>query len=170
MWLGVACIKPPSLASRHLTIYHPRMKLSTGLIALALVIKIHADCSLWEVCGGLTWYGLPNCCPPGSECVYINPWFSQCLPIKSVTTTPKSSSLVNSTAVTSTGRSSATPTKSTSSVPAASTTCVQIGRGTQCGGIGYTGPFTCPSGGTCVYVNEWLSQCIYCRPLTTLAV
>ncbi|KAK6504483.1 hypothetical protein TWF506_002678 [Arthrobotrys conoides] len=30
----------------------------------------------------------------------------------------------------------------------------------QCGGTGWTGPTTCASGSTCVYSNEWYSQCI----------
>ncbi|KAF9882306.1 pectate lyase [Colletotrichum karsti] len=30
----------------------------------------------------------------------------------------------------------------------------------QCGGQGWTGPITCPSGSTCVSHNEWYSQCI----------
>lgn len=29
----------------------------------------------------------------------------------------------------------------------------------KCGGIGYTGPTGCPSGSSCVYVNDWYSQC-----------
>ncbi|EWC44467.1 hypothetical protein DRE_06735 [Drechslerella stenobrocha 248] len=30
----------------------------------------------------------------------------------------------------------------------------------QCGGSGYTGPKNCVSGWTCVYSNEWYSQCL----------
>ncbi|KAF3922933.1 hypothetical protein ABW20_dc0101242 [Dactylellina cionopaga] len=30
----------------------------------------------------------------------------------------------------------------------------------QCGGSGWTGPTTCVSGATCVYSNEWYSQCL----------
>ncbi|CCA70730.1 probable pectate lyase [Serendipita indica DSM 11827] len=30
----------------------------------------------------------------------------------------------------------------------------------QCGGSGYTGETTCVSGATCVYSNEWYSQCL----------
>lgn len=30
----------------------------------------------------------------------------------------------------------------------------------QCGGIGYSGPRTCASGYSCVYVNDWYSQCL----------
>lgn len=30
----------------------------------------------------------------------------------------------------------------------------------QCGGSGYSGPTTCNSGWTCVYSNEWYSQCL----------
>ncbi|KAK6523582.1 hypothetical protein TWF281_001563 [Arthrobotrys megalospora] len=30
----------------------------------------------------------------------------------------------------------------------------------QCGGSGWTGPTTCVSGSTCVYSNEWYSQCL----------
>ncbi|KAF5386564.1 hypothetical protein D9615_001907 [Tricholomella constricta] len=36
----------------------------------------------------------------------------------------------------------------------------------QCGGIGWTGETTCVSGTTCVYQNDWYSQCL---PSTTTA-
>ncbi|RVD84769.1 uncharacterized protein DFL_006493 [Arthrobotrys flagrans] len=38
----------------------------------------------------------------------------------------------------------------------------------QCGGSGWTGPTTCVSGSTCVYSNEWYSQCIPGTQTTTI--
>lgn len=35
----------------------------------------------------------------------------------------------------------------------------QVSAWGQCGGIGYTGTTTCASGYSCVFVNEWYSQC-----------
>ncbi|KAF3291916.1 hypothetical protein TWF132_006423 [Orbilia oligospora] len=37
----------------------------------------------------------------------------------------------------------------------------------QCGGTGWTGPTACVSGSTCVYSNEWYSQCIPGTQTTT---
>ncbi|EPS38637.1 hypothetical protein H072_7607 [Dactylellina haptotyla CBS 200.50] len=37
----------------------------------------------------------------------------------------------------------------------------------QCGGIGWTGPTTCVSGSTCVYSNDYYSQCIPSTQVTT---
>ncbi|KAK6335732.1 hypothetical protein TWF730_003110 [Orbilia blumenaviensis] len=37
----------------------------------------------------------------------------------------------------------------------------------QCGGSGWTGPTTCVSGSSCVYSNEWYSQCIPGTQVTT---
>ncbi|KAF3934948.1 Pectinesterase [Dactylella cylindrospora] len=39
----------------------------------------------------------------------------------------------------------------------------------QCGGTGWTGPTTCVSGATCVYQNEWYSQCLQSTGVTTTA-
>ncbi|KAK6532622.1 hypothetical protein TWF281_006803 [Arthrobotrys megalospora] len=39
----------------------------------------------------------------------------------------------------------------------------------QCGGSGWTGPTTCASGSSCVYSNEWYSQCIPGAQGTTAA-
>jgi endoglucanase len=36
----------------------------------------------------------------------------------------------------------------------------QSGAWGQCGGIGYNGPTTCVSGYSCVYSNDWYSQCL----------
>lgn len=36
----------------------------------------------------------------------------------------------------------------------------QSGAYGQCGGKGWTGPTTCISGYTCVYNNDWYSQCL----------
>ncbi|KAJ5159080.1 Glycoside hydrolase superfamily [Penicillium coprophilum] len=40
----------------------------------------------------------------------------------------------------------------------------QAGAWGQCGGSSYTGPTTCQSGWSCVYLNEWFS---HCEPATT---
>ncbi|KAF3100219.1 hypothetical protein TWF569_007371 [Orbilia oligospora] len=39
----------------------------------------------------------------------------------------------------------------------------------QCGGQGWTGPTTCVSGSTCVYSNDWYSQCLPGAAVTTTA-
>ncbi|PFH48763.1 glycoside hydrolase family 10 protein [Amanita thiersii Skay4041] len=43
----------------------------------------------------------------------------------------------------------------------------QSGAWGQCGGIGWTGPTTCISGYTCVFQNDWYSQCLPSSSTTT---
>lgn len=51
----------------------------------------------------------------------------------------------------------------------ATSTAAQQSAYGQCGGVGWTGPTTCVSGSTCVYLNEWYSQCLpgSANPTTT---
>jgi len=80
------------------------------------------------------WTG-PTCCSAGS-CHFYNPWYSQCLQ---------------------------------SAVPAATTTTTAATAGSseetcsslygQCGGEGWSGS-TCCSVGSCIYFNQWFSQCL----------
>jgi hypothetical protein len=35
--------------------------------------------TIWQQCGGMTYTG-STCCLPGNKCVYVNDWYSQCLP------------------------------------------------------------------------------------------
>ncbi|PVF94246.1 hypothetical protein CPB86DRAFT_661492, partial [Serendipita vermifera] len=58
-----------------------------------------------------------------------------------------------------TSSSSSTKTSSTSTASSSSATAVAPVYG-QCGGLTWTGPTTCASGSTCVYSNDWYSQCI----------
>ncbi|KAJ3508764.1 hypothetical protein NLJ89_g5571 [Agrocybe chaxingu] len=43
---------------------------------------------------------------------------------------------------------------------AAQRVTADVGVWGQCGGIGYSGETTCVSGATCVYQNDWYSQCL----------
>ncbi|KAF8901873.1 hypothetical protein CPB84DRAFT_1846586 [Gymnopilus junonius] len=45
-----------------------------------------AQQTLWGQCGGINWTGATTCVS-GSSCVYSNPYYSQCLPATSSTTT-----------------------------------------------------------------------------------
>lgn len=89
-------------------------------------------------CGGQGYTG-PTCCKDGWSCIYINQWWSQCDDPAYFTPTPVPTRM---------------PTFPDGSVPA---NCKpKIG---QCGGQGYTGPTCCKDGWSCVYINEWWSQC-----------
>ena len=44
----------------------------------------------------------------------------------------------------------------------------QTGAWGQCGGIGFSGSTSCVSGYTCVYSNDWYSQCVPGTAATTL--
>ncbi|KAG8904493.1 hypothetical protein FRC01_008706, partial [Tulasnella sp. 417] len=57
---------------------------------------------------------------------------------------------------TTTSKTTTTTTKTSTSASATGTVAAYG----QCGGIGYTGPTTCVSGWTCVYSNDYYSQCI----------
>ncbi|KAJ7178061.1 hypothetical protein C8R46DRAFT_1212779 [Mycena filopes] len=46
----------------------------------------------------------------------------------------------------------------------AQTTAPQWG---QCGGMGWTGPTTCPAGWSCVFSSQWYSQCLQGAATTT---
>jgi endo-1,4-beta-xylanase len=76
------------------------------------------------------------------------------------TSTKTSTTLVTSTKA-STTSTSTTSTKTTSTV--ATTTSANAATQThwgQCGGLYYTGPTACASPYTCVYSNDWYSQCL----------
>lgn len=36
--------------------------------------------SLWQQCAGKNYDGKQNCCQQGLECIFSNPWYSQCQP------------------------------------------------------------------------------------------
>ncbi|PWY96660.1 xyloglucanase [Aspergillus sclerotioniger CBS 115572] len=70
-------------------------------------------------------------------------------------------STTKSTTLTTTTKTGAAST-STTTAATATATATATGTSTaygQCGGSGYTGPTTCPSGYTCTYENEFYSQC-----------
>uniref|UniRef100_A0A0G4GJU6 CBM1 domain-containing protein n=1 Tax=Chromera velia CCMP2878 TaxID=1169474 RepID=A0A0G4GJU6_9ALVE len=85
-------------------------------------------CSMmWEQCGGMGWDG-PTCCEAGSECVYGNPWFSQCAPPQCVpptapypTTTPTTTPYPTTTTTTTTTTAPPTTTTPTTTTPTTTT-------------------------------------------------
>ncbi|KAG8953052.1 hypothetical protein FRC04_002999 [Tulasnella sp. 424] len=77
---------------------------------------------------------------------------------KSSTTTTKSSTTTTKTSTTSSSKTTTTTTKT--STTASSTATGIVAAYGQCGGLTYTGPTTCVSGYTCVYSNDYYSQCV----------
>ncbi|KAF7292930.1 Beta-xylanase [Mycena indigotica] len=62
------------------------LRIATSLAAaVALLPLAIAQSPQWGQCGGQTWTG-PTTCVTGSTCVYQNPYYSQCLPSGSGTT------------------------------------------------------------------------------------
>ncbi|KAF8661368.1 hypothetical protein AX16_001462 [Volvariella volvacea WC 439] len=61
---------------------------------------VKAQSPVWGQCGGQGWTG-PTTCVAGSACVVQNPYYSQCLPVDTTSSTPTSSSTTS--APTSTG-------------------------------------------------------------------
>ncbi|KAG8817588.1 hypothetical protein FRC17_011162, partial [Serendipita sp. 399] len=115
------------------------MKLSAALVGLvAVTVKVNAGiCAPYQSCGGIGWSGPVNCCPPGTVCVYVNEWYSQCEPVKSSTVASiKPTTKTTSTVVAaSTKATTSTTTKTTTShAPQSTAGCVRVGAtGTQCG-------------------------------------
>jgi hypothetical protein len=95
-------------------------------------------------CGGIGWTG-PTQCGAGYNCVKGNDWYSQCVPVGTLSLAPVAASTQKPT-------------------PAA-TSAIQNAYG-QCGGIGWTGPTQCVSGYNCVKGNDWYFQCV---PVPTAA-
>ncbi|KAG8968864.1 hypothetical protein FRC03_005737 [Tulasnella sp. 419] len=81
-------------------------------LALALLGAVNA---CWEQCGG-TGYTGPTTCAAPCVCVYSNPWYSQCVPAGTTSSTLTSSKLSSSTSKTSsTSNTSKTSSTTTSS-------------------------------------------------------
>ncbi|KAG4443782.1 hypothetical protein IFR05_000773 [Cadophora sp. M221] len=77
----------------------------------------------------------------------------------SATSSTRSSSSTTKPATMTTSVTKTSSTSTTTSSGAASTGSSSPVYG-QCGGLSWNGPFTCAAGSTCVYNNDWYSQCI----------
>ncbi|KAG8812357.1 hypothetical protein FRC19_003182 [Serendipita sp. 401] len=70
--------------------------------------------------------------------------------------------------ITTTKPPAGTTTDSRRATSTSTSACVwPIQQWSQCGGLGWTGPSVCPNGGTCVYMNDYYSQCLYCLKTTS---
>ena len=78
--------------------------------------------------------------------------------VGSSTTTTGGSTTTKSTTLTTTTKTGGSTSTATTATATATATGTSTAYG-QCGGSGYTGPTTCPSGYTCTYENEFYSQC-----------
>ncbi|UJR23216.1 hypothetical protein I4U23_026235 [Adineta vaga] len=135
--------------------------------------------TVYSQCGGQNWGGA-TCCID-SACIVSNPYYSQCLPDTTTTTTTTTQSTTTTTqstttttqstatttqSTTTTTQSTATTTQSTttttqsttSSSSAANQNCVVMYQ--QCGGINYYGSTTCCDGSACNYLNDYYYQCL----------
>jgi hypothetical protein len=95
-------------------------------------------------CGGKAFTG-NTCCPSGLQCVYVEPYWSNCQPATS-------KQVAGGAAV------ATAPV----SQPATSNTQQQCSNAkwAQCAGKAFKGEKCCPSGSMCKYINEWYSQCL----------
>ncbi|KAG8954670.1 hypothetical protein FRC04_011103 [Tulasnella sp. 424] len=99
------------------------MKFSAGLAAVAASFAASGVTAVaeWGQCGGLTYTGSTVCDSP-YVCVYSNPYYSQCLPATSSSTTTTKSSTTTTKSSTTTTKSSTTTTKSSTTTTKSSTT------------------------------------------------
>merc|ERR1711939_461606 len=134
-------------------------------------------------CGGQGYTG-PTCCKDGWSCVYINEWWSQCddpeyysptqtptkapvgapsapaptpkptqAPVAPASPTPKPTPVPTKAPVNPTPK----PTPAPSKQPTAGGCSALYG---QCAGLNWAGPTCCEAGSTCMYQNDWYSQCL----------
>ncbi|KIJ49152.1 glycoside hydrolase family 5 protein [Sphaerobolus stellatus SS14] len=91
-----------------------------ALVALAssLTPAVLAQSPVYGQCGGQNWSGATTCAS-GSACVYSNPYYSQCLPGASTTTTTKTTATPTTTSTT-TKQTTTTTSTTTASQPTAS--------------------------------------------------
>ncbi|KAH8819393.1 glycoside hydrolase family 5 protein [Xylogone sp. PMI_703] len=87
------------------------MKTSQLLAGAGLVVLAQAQQTGWGQCGGNGWTG-PTTCISGWTCTYSNPWYSQCLPGSSPTTT-RTTTTARPTTTTRTTLSTSTRTTTT---------------------------------------------------------
>ncbi|KAJ3785012.1 glycoside hydrolase superfamily [Lentinula aff. detonsa] len=124
--------------------------LTTGS-GLALV---EAQVQTYGQCGGLEYTGSTSCVS-GSTCIYLNDYYYQCIPSSQVTSTSVTSA-VTSEISTIVAVATATSSSSTTALPLYA----------QCGGQNWVTSTTCVSGASCVYQNDYYSQCL---PVTATA-
>ncbi|PVF95677.1 putative acetylxylan esterase [Serendipita vermifera] len=92
-----------------------KSKLFAALSMLAYAGLSQAAVGAWGQCGGQTYTG-ETTCVSGYTCVYSNPWYSQCLPASTSSTSSSTTRTSSSTTSSSTTRTStSTSTSSTSS-------------------------------------------------------
>lgn len=87
----------------------------------------------WAQCGGIGYSG-GSCCS-GFSCVKDNDWWYYC-------------------------KKNAVTSSSPSPAPTPVVNLSLVARWGQCGGLGWTGGTVCQAGSTCVFSNDWYSQCI----------
>ncbi|KAF2789279.1 carbohydrate-binding module family 1 protein [Melanomma pulvis-pyrius CBS 109.77] len=131
---------------------------------------------VWDQCGGKGWTGPTRC--KDSQCVYYDEYWSQCQPYSGIAPPPPAATPTPPAFPGWPGRprpswppavSSAkppvqpTPTRASSRAPTTVTppkpsgTIAQLYE--QCGGLNHPGPFRCAQGLSCVYVDDYYSQC-----------
>ncbi|TFK44673.1 mannanase [Crucibulum laeve] len=91
------------------------MKLSTGLITLALSCSAYAAVPLYGQCGGINYSG-DTTCVSGASCTVLNDWYFQCLPGSgggSSSSTTSTRTTITSTSTSSGPTSTAAPPSST---------------------------------------------------------
>ncbi|KZS87208.1 cellulase-domain-containing protein [Sistotremastrum niveocremeum HHB9708] len=102
---------------------------------LLVVVAVNAQSPVWGQCGGIGWSGSTTCAS-GSVCTYSNPYYSQCLP-----GTSTSSSTRSTTTTTSTRSTTTTTSTTTSSTTKSTTTTSSTTTSSSPSSTGYTGAF-----------------------------
>ncbi|KAJ4464092.1 glycoside hydrolase superfamily [Lentinula edodes] len=110
---------------------------------------VEAQVQLYGQCGGLEYTG-STLCASGSSCVYQNDYYYQCLQANSSQVTSTSVTSAVSTGISTIVAVATTASSTTSALPLYA----------QCGGQDWTTSTTCVSGASCVYQNDYYSQCL----------
>ncbi|KIJ37692.1 glycoside hydrolase family 5 protein [Sphaerobolus stellatus SS14] len=84
--------------------------------ALAVAPYVSAQSPVYGQCGGQNWTGATTCAS-GSACVYSNPYYSQCLPGASTTTSVKPTTTTTTSTKPTTTTTSTAPTTTTAPPP-----------------------------------------------------
>ncbi|KDQ57454.1 glycoside hydrolase family 27 protein [Jaapia argillacea MUCL 33604] len=96
------------------------MKLSTPLLLSALASGASAQGGPYSQCGGTGWTGATTC-QSGWTCIYSNPYYSQCLPSTSSSSTSSKASSSSQSGSSSSSTSSSTSSTKTSSASSTAT-------------------------------------------------
>lgn len=117
-----------------------------------------ACASSWQQCAGKNYDGRQNCCQEGLECVFSNPWYSQCLPKADVMPSTATDAPDDIPPEEPESPPEPQPVPMPESELDGMSDCPTVWK--QCGGERFDGVQNCCSeGSVCTFQSKWYSQC-----------